>query len=197
MSRIDDDRAPTTNGGEPTDRVDALLAAWRTELPDVLSPTSELTKRVLMLAGRLDAATRAVLPDLGLTVAAFDILATLRRAGAPYRMRSNELTHALMLSTGGTSNVINRLAADGLVHRDADPDDGRSTLIRLTPEGLALAERALRANTAAHDAVFADLPAAVITTATEALRAIPAPPPPAPEPRPAQSVRSRRPGARS
>ncbi|GAA1982078.1 MarR family transcriptional regulator [Catenulispora subtropica] len=165
------------------DRVEELLAAWRTELPAALSPASELTKRVLVLAGRLDAATRAVLPGLGLTVAAFDILATLRRSGAPYRLRSNELTHALMLSTGGTSNVINRLAADGLVHREPDPDDGRSTLVRLTPEGVAVAERAILANTAAHDAVFAGLPADVITAATEALRAIPAPPRPAPESR--------------
>ncbi|GAA2024216.1 hypothetical protein GCM10009839_22490 [Catenulispora yoronensis] len=179
------------------DRVDELLAAWQAELPEVLGPASELTKRVLLLAGRLDAATRAVLPELGLTVAAFDVLVTLRRAGDPYRMRSNELTHALMMSTGGTSNVINRLAADGLVHRDPDPDDGRSTLIRLTPEGVALAERAVLVNTAAHNEVFADLTPETIATATAALRAIPVPPLPPLDPRPAQSARSRRPGARS
>jgi DNA-binding MarR family transcriptional regulator len=179
----------------PPDRADELLAAWRAELPDVLGPASELTKRVLLLAGRLDAATRAELPALGLTVAAFDILVTLRRAGAPYRLRSNELTHALLLSTGGTSNVINRLEADGLVQREPDPADGRSTLIRLTPRGVTLAERALHANTAAHEAVFADLPPDVIQTATQALRAIPvAPADPAPQP---TAARTRRRGARS
>ena len=161
----------------PPDRAEQLLAAWRSELPEVLGPTSELTKRVLVLAGRLDAATRAELPALGLTIAAYDVLLTLRRAGAPYRLRSNELTQDLLLSTGGTSNVINRLAADGLVHREPDPADGRSTLVRLTPEGVALAERAVRATSAAHAAVFAGLPPEVIEAATLALRAIPAAPP--------------------
>ncbi|NUR58557.1 MAG: MarR family transcriptional regulator [Catenulispora sp.] len=149
------------------------MAAWRTELPDVLGPTSELTKRILLLARRLDAATREVLPELGLTVAALDVLAALRRSGEPYRMRSNELTQALMLSTGGTSNVINRLAADGLVAREPDPQDGRSTLVRLTPEGVKAAENAVRANTAAHSAVFAGLSPEVIAAATHALRAVP------------------------
>jgi len=159
------------------DRADQLMAAWRAELPEVLGPTTELTKRVLILAGRLDAATRAELPSLGLTVAAYDILLALRRAGAPYRLRSNELTQDLLLSTGGTSNVINRLAADGLVHREPDPADGRSTLIRLTPEGVALAERAVRATSAAHEAVYSGLPPEVIEAATQALRAIPSAPP--------------------
>ncbi|MEZ0108486.1 DNA-binding MarR family transcriptional regulator [Catenulispora sp. EB89] len=161
----------------PPDRAEQLMAAWRAELPEILGPTTELTKRVLILAGRLDAATRAELPALGLTVAAYDVLLTLRRAGAPYRLRSNELTQDLLLSTGGTSNVINRLAADGLVHREPDPADGRSTLVRLTPEGVALAERAVRATSAAHEAVFAGLPPEVVKSATEALRAIPATPP--------------------
>lgn len=172
-------RTRTTSGSgsgdendQSPDPVEQLLAAWRKELPDVLGPTTELTKRVLLLARRLDAATRDVLPGLGLTVAAFDVLAALRRAGEPYRMRSNELAQALLLSTGGTSNVINRLAADGLVHRESDPQDGRSTLVRLTPQGIELAERAVRANTAAHNAVFAGVEPGVITAATQALRAL-------------------------
>lgn len=182
-----------TGGDGAVDRVEALLAAWRKELPDVLGPSSELTKRVLLLAGRLDAATREVLPGLGLTVAAFDILAALRRAGEPYQMRSNELTHALMLSTGGTSNVINRLVADGLVRREPDPDDGRSTLIRLTPDGVTLAERAVRVNAAAHEAVFDGLEPEVIAKATDALRAIPS----APEPQVGLPGRARRVGGRA
>jgi hypothetical protein len=75
------------------------------------------------------------------------------------------------------NRIINRLAADGLVHREPDPTDGRSTLIRLTPAGVALAERAVRATSAAHEAVFAGLPPEVVEAATLALRAIPAPAP--------------------
>ena len=75
------------------------------------------------------------------------------------------------------NRIINRLAADGLVHREPDPTDGRSTLIRLTSAGVALAERAVRATSAAHEAVFAGLPPEVVEAATLALRAIPAPAP--------------------
>lgn len=155
-----------------TDPADALIAAWRKELPDVLHPASELIKRILLLAATLDEATRRELPELGLTTAEFDVLAALRRAGRPYRIKPNQLADSLMLSTGGTSNVINRLAAAGLVEREADPEDGRSTLIRLTDDGVALAERAVRANSAAHSEIFAGVPAEVLDAATTALRAV-------------------------
>jgi len=77
---------PVTMAASP-DRVDALLAAWQAELPDVLGPSSELVKRIMLLAADLEEATRRVLPGFGLTVAQFDVLVTLRRAGRPYRMK--------------------------------------------------------------------------------------------------------------
>lgn len=154
------------------DPVDALLAAWRTEYPDALDSTSELAKRVLMLAGALQEASRRVLPDYGLTTAEFDVLIALRRAGPPYRRKSNALAQSLLLSSGGTSNVTNHLVARGLVRREPDADDARSSWIRLTAEGRALAERAVRANTAAHHSVFADVPDPELAAATDALRAV-------------------------
>jgi DNA-binding MarR family transcriptional regulator len=155
-----------------TDRVDQLIEAWRTELPDVLGPTSELVKRVLLLAGDLNEATRRELPEWGLTAAEFDVLVSLRRSGAPYRLKPNELSRSLLLSTGGTSNVVNRLVTRGLVERTSAPDDGRSTLILLTAAGKSLAEEAVRANSAAHEDVFAQVPAEVVEAATTALREV-------------------------
>lgn len=125
----------TAPPGPRPDPVDALMDAWHTELPDVLRPTTELSKRIAQLARALDQATRGVLPELGLTVAEFDILVALRRAGEPYRMKPNELARSLLLSSGGISNVVNHLAGRGLVRREPSPDDGRSTMISLTPEG--------------------------------------------------------------
>ncbi|WP_326598946.1 MarR family winged helix-turn-helix transcriptional regulator [Streptomyces sp. NBC_01803] len=157
------------------DLVDELIAAWRAELPDVLGPAAELIKRVTVLAGELAAATRSVLPEFGLTPAEFDVLVALRRSGAPYRLRPSELSSALLLSTGGTSNIVNRLTARALVRREADPADGRGTRIRLTAEGRRLAEAAVRANSAAHEKLFADLPPELVRTATQALRDVSAP----------------------
>lgn len=155
-----------------TDPADELIAAWKTELPDVLGPETELVKRVTLLARTLGDAVDAELPDLGLTSAEFDVLAALRRAGKPYARRPNDLTRALLLSSGGTSNVVNRLAARGLVARRPDPDDRRGTLVALTDDGVALAEEAVRTSTASHAAVLAAVPEPVLAAAAAALREV-------------------------
>jgi DNA-binding MarR family transcriptional regulator len=146
------------------------MRSWRAEMPELVGPTTELTKHIMVLSGELTAVTKAELPAFGLTAAEFDVLATLRRSGKPYRLKPNELSRALLLSTGGTSNVVNHLVSEGLVEREPDPDDGRSTLISLTPKGAGVVEDALRANSAAHAEVFATVPAEVVTAATKALR---------------------------
>lgn len=169
-----------------TDPVDALLEAWRGELPDVIGRESELVKRLMLLSVALAESTAAVLPELGLTEAEYDVLVALRRAGAPYRGKPVELTRLLSLSSGGTSNVVNHLVNRGLVVREADPDDGRGTWVRLTGKGISLAEQALRANTASHSKLFADADTETVTAAADALRALfptlrrtrPTPPPP-------------------
>lgn len=152
------------------DQVDELIKAWQAELPVVLGPTSELAKRIMVLSGELAAVTKRELPAFGLTTAEFDVLTSLRRSGKPYRLKPNELSRSLLLSTGGTSNVVNRLVSGGLVEREADQDDGRSTLIRLTAKGVALAGEVVGAVSAAHAELFDAVPDAVLRAATEALR---------------------------
>ncbi|MEV5962961.1 MarR family transcriptional regulator [Kribbella sp. NPDC051952] len=156
---------------DPTgDRVDRLIASWQRELPEVLYPTSELTKRILLLATELNEATRQVLRELGLTTAEFDVIVSLRRTGTPYRQKPSDLSRNLLLSSGGTSNVTNQLVRRGLVVREPDPVDGRGTQIRLTDEGVALAERAVQASAAAHHQLWSDLPDDVVKQAAAALR---------------------------
>lgn len=100
-----------------------------------------------------------MLPRFGLTFAEYDVVVSLRRAGKPYRMKPHELTRALLMSTGGTSNVVNHLVAAGLVERDPDPDDRRSSWVQLTRAGVDIAEQVVRATSAAHAEVFAGVPA--------------------------------------
>ncbi|MEU6379124.1 MarR family transcriptional regulator [Streptomyces sp. NPDC046909] len=152
------------------DPVDVWMDSWRTELPEVEHASSELTKRIMFMTSALDGVMRRELTELGLTPAEFDVLVALRRAGAPYRMKPNQLARSLMLSTGGTTNVTHRLVARGLVEREDDPDDARSTWLRLTPDGVALAERSVLVSSAAHDALFEGVPAEIVEAATTALR---------------------------
>ena len=154
------------------DRVDELMESWQRELPSVLSPTTELTKRLLLLAGELSESTRRVLRELGLTMAEFEVLVALRRSGSPYRMKPSDLSRSLLLSSGGTSNVVNQLVNRSLVDRGPDPTDGRGTQITLTPAGVDLAERAVQASSAAHDEIWRNTPVDALKAATEALRDI-------------------------
>ena len=77
----------------------------------------------------------------GLQPGEFDVLATLRRSGAPYSLMPTALYEAAMLSSGGMTNRIDRLEAAGLIERQKHPTDRRGVLVALTPKGLALIEK--------------------------------------------------------
>jgi DNA-binding MarR family transcriptional regulator len=55
---------------------------------------------------------------------------------------------ATMLSSGGITKRLDRLAAVGLIERRPDPADRRGTLVRLTPKGRSAIDRALEAHVA-------------------------------------------------
>src|SRR5687768_1651019 len=145
---------------------------WRTELPEALVASSELGKRAMVLSGLLGEATRATVTRFDLTGADFDVLATLRRSGKPYRLKANELSRSLLLSTGGTSNVVNRLVSRGLVEREPDQTDGRSTYVRLTPRGKSLAEEVTLTNTKAHEKILSAIPPDLLERATTTMREV-------------------------
>ena len=84
--------------------------------------------------------------DQGLEPGWYDVLATLRRAGPPYRARPTEFAGALMLTSSGTTKRLDRLEQAGLITRGPDPEDRRATLITLTDAGLKLIDRATEAH---------------------------------------------------
>jgi DNA-binding MarR family transcriptional regulator len=69
----------------------------------------------------------------GVSLPRFDYLAQLHRHPAGLRM--NALSRYLMVSGGNVTGLTDELEKDGLVVRDADPDDGRSVRVRLTDAG--------------------------------------------------------------
>ncbi|HYN94016.1 MAG TPA: MarR family transcriptional regulator [Pilimelia sp.] len=152
------------------DTVDGIVAVWRAELPAVAGPGLELSKRAGRLSALLGEVAAVPLVRLGLTKAEYEVLAVLRAAGAPYRLRPTDLTSRLLLSSGGTSNLLRRLADAGLVAREADPRDARSSWVRLTTEGVVTAEMAVRAATAAADELLRGVPADVVRAAADAMR---------------------------
>ena len=94
------------------------------------------------------AATRALAP-LGLTPAEFECLAALRAHAPPHRLTPSDLYGSMLMSSGGLTKLLRGLEARGLVLRPPSAGDGRSRPVELSPEGRALAERAMAAVQAA------------------------------------------------
>jgi DNA-binding MarR family transcriptional regulator len=78
--------------------------------------------------------------EYGLTMARYDVLATL--AGAGGRMGLGDLAASTVLSPSGISKLLDRMEQSGLVRREPDPIDARSAIAAITPRGQALVKRA-------------------------------------------------------
>lgn len=125
------------------DEVDALVRAWSRERPDLDVRPLEVLSRVSRLARHLDLARRDAFGGYGLEPWEFDVLAALRREGAPYTLSPGRLLQVTLVTSGTMTNRIDRLAAKGLVERGPDPTDGRSVQVRLTDAGRDRVDRAL------------------------------------------------------
>ncbi|MFG0306744.1 MAG: MarR family winged helix-turn-helix transcriptional regulator [Phycisphaerales bacterium JB040] len=123
--------------------VDTILEQWQRERPDLDVAPMGLTGRLKRIARHLSREMEPVFASHGLTLAGFDVLATLRRSGAPYRMSPGELMDNTMVTSGTMTHRIDLLVKDGHVERIKNPDDGRSVLIALTGKGLRLIDRAV------------------------------------------------------
>ncbi|WP_283966555.1 MarR family transcriptional regulator [Tritonibacter sp. AK171] len=123
------------------DHVDFILEQWRKERPDLDVTAMGVVGRV----GRLHLAymkpMEKTFARFGLNGAKFDVLATLRRAGAPHCLSAGDLMKATMVASGTMTNRIDRLEVDGLVSRTTNPEDSRSFLIGLTDKGFDLIDR--------------------------------------------------------
>ncbi|WP_137134853.1 MarR family transcriptional regulator [Rhizobium sp. FKY42] len=125
------------------DHVARILAQWNAERPDLDVKPMGLLGRLGRLQSYLMREIDGVLVTHGLNRANFDVLATLRRAGKPHRLSPGDLLAATMVTSGTMTNRIDQLQKQGLVERISNPHDGRSVLIGLTAQGLAIVDRAV------------------------------------------------------
>jgi len=131
------------NNNRPfSDRATVALEQWRREKPGFdLLPMEVL--------GRLGEATHLVrskrlepfFAQFGLQAGEFDVIATLRRSGAPYTLTPTQLYNATMISSGGMTNRIDRLERMNLIKRKPNPKDRRGTLVILSTAGIKLIDK--------------------------------------------------------
>ena len=100
------------------DRAQLAVEQWQQQRPD-------LDTLPMRLIGRLGEAGQVLNRDVlqpffdehRLHYGEFDVLATLRRAGAPHALSPTALYEAAMISSGGMTNRLDRLERAGLIER--------------------------------------------------------------------------------
>ena len=141
------------------DHVDRIVEAWHRERPDLDVTALGQLARLFRAAHLADAHLGKGLARADLQLGWFDLLAALRRAGKPYELNPTELMRTTMLSSGGITKRLDRLAEEGLVERRPDPDDRRGTLVRLTARGLELIDAAIATHAENEEQLLAPLTA--------------------------------------
>ena len=122
-----------------------------------------VSKQRLRLWLRMLRATRGIESELrerlrkefDVTLPQFDVMAALARKEDGMSM--TELSRSLMVSNGNVTGIIDRLAAEKLVLRQAPANDRRSYIVRLTPKGAAHFAGMAKAHEAWVDGMLADI----------------------------------------
>ena len=128
---------------EHDDAIDEIVAQWRKLRSDLDLRAMALIGRLGRVAGIVQREVGAVLATYDLSIPDFDVLATLRRAGPPHRLKPTQFYKTLMLTSGTITNRLDRLEERELIERLDDPDDRRGTLVALTAKGKALVDQAV------------------------------------------------------
>lgn len=143
---------------QATDAVGKIVEQWKRERPDLdVSPMGVL--------GRLQRSSKiltALLTDeiskLGLEFWEFDMLSTLRRAGAPFILSPTQMFSTLMITSGTLTHRLKRLEQRGLISRKVNEEDSRSMLVCLTESGKNLIDEAIEAHLANEKRIISNIP---------------------------------------
>src|SRR3954470_16145455 len=135
-----------------------MVEQWRRERPDVDPSSMALFARLTRAQAAASRAIDETLGRHGLKRGEFDLLASLRRSAAPFRLSPGDLAKAMILSPAATTHRMQRLEERGLVVRRPDPADGRYGVVELTGAGRELVDAAVADHVATLDRLLAGLP---------------------------------------
>jgi DNA-binding MarR family transcriptional regulator len=130
-----------------------LLAIGRVEW------ATDLVRLEIVLWERLDARLRE---RHDLSLAFFESLYFIARA-PDGSARVGDLANALKVTIGGTSKLVDRIEAAGLIARGPDPDDRRASRLMLTADG----KRTLKAATKTYETEVAAFVDPVLTASEQ------------------------------
>ena len=127
------------------DHVADLAEQWARRRPELGTEALEVAARIFRLQRILSRSAAARLGELSLKEGEFVVLSALRRAEPPHELTPTELNRALLLSSGAMTHRLDRLEHAGYVVRIPDAVDRRRVMVRITPAGLEIVDRAMDA----------------------------------------------------
>lgn len=145
------------NDMDSGDAVDAIKQQWQLERPDLsldaMGIFGRLKRCSMLMTDRLD----NTFAKFDLNYWEFDVLATLRRSGAPYTLAPTELFSIMMITSGTMTHRMKRLEARGLIERLPNPEDARSQLVKLSQTGFEIINKAATAHVDNMESLLASL----------------------------------------
>jgi DNA-binding MarR family transcriptional regulator len=152
------------------DRVDRIVAQWRRARPDLDPSAMQVVGRISRLHMAIEEHLLRVFSRYDLGRGEFDVLATLRRSGAPYELTAGEIGESTMVTSGAVSKRVDRLECAGLVARRTAESDARGRLVRLTDRGREVIDAAATEHTQNESRLVAGLTTAERDTLVGLLR---------------------------
>ena len=123
--------------------LERIRADWQEAKPG-LDPSPMLTYLLIdRLHAALERRVNLTYAPSGLNPATWDLLVTLRRSAPPQGLTPTELAQLTAISGASITNRVGRLLERGLVERQVSDHDRRSSRVRLSAAGLALADELL------------------------------------------------------
>ena len=126
------------------DLIDALIADWNIERPDLDVDAMQIVGRVMKLGKIFENRASLALKENGIYYTDLDVLATLRRSGEPYQLTPKQLMESVVITSGAMTALLNRLTKLELIYRAADENDGRISLAGLTEKGKKIIDEAIK-----------------------------------------------------
>jgi DNA-binding MarR family transcriptional regulator len=127
------------------DQVDGFVERAVGIFPRLDPEVEGIVDRIHHLEKRFGQLLEHTVAPFGLNKGEFKLLMTLRQRPPGFALSPGALGECLLLSSGAMTNRLDRLEEAGLVVREADPDDRRALVVRLTPSGLAKIDDAVNA----------------------------------------------------
>ncbi|WP_245293223.1 MarR family winged helix-turn-helix transcriptional regulator [Mongoliimonas terrestris] len=137
---------------------------------DIATAITDLVLETFRLNGALLASGDALIADLGLTSARWQVLGAI--AYAPQPLPVAHIARNMGLTRQAVQRLVNEMAADGLLDMAPNPHHRRAKLVILTAAGHAVFEAAMARQKPWAEALGRDLTAADIDGARRVLAAL-------------------------